>query len=320
MAKYLITGGAGFIGSHLVETLVAQGEQVVVLDNLATGKLENLNPSRHGPGGLEFIQADMRDYDTCLKAMRGVDYVLHQAARPSVQRSVDDPILSHDVNLNGGLNVLKAAVDSGVKRLISASSSSVYGDREDPKAPKKETMRHNPMSPYAANKVAMEYYCQVFYKVYGLETVCLRYFNVFGPRQDPHSHYAAVIPKFIFSLMDGAPPVIFGDGGQSRDFTYVSNVVQANLAACTAPGIGGMAINVAAGENHDLLELTRIIKELLGSKVEPEHAPPRTGDVRHSLADISRAQKYLDYKVGIGFKEGLAILVDLAKKGEYLPA
>ncbi len=320
MAKYLITGGAGFIGSHLAETLVSMGEDVVVLDNLATGKLDNLNPCRHGPGRLDFIQDDIRDLDACMKAMEGVEYVLHQAARPSVQRSVDNPLLSHDVNLNGGLNILKAAADSGVKRLVSASSSSVYGDRKDPKAPKQETMRQNPMSPYAANKVAMEYYCQVFYKVYGLETVCLRYFNVFGPRQDPHSHYAAVIPKFIFSMMDGVAPVIFGDGRQSRDFTYVTNVVNANLAACKADGVAGMVINVAAGENHDLLELTQIIKRLLGSDLEPEHAPARTGDVRHSLADISRARKYLDFEVGVGFEGGLALLVDLAKKGEYLPA
>jgi UDP-N-acetylglucosamine 4-epimerase len=224
------------------------------------------------------------------QAIKGVDYVLHQAARPSVQRSVDDPILSHDVNLNGGLNMLKAAVDAGVKRFVSASSSSVYGDRKDPTAPKQEDMRHNPMSPYAANKVAMEHYCQVFYKVYGLETVCLRYFNVFGPRQDPHSHYAAVIPKFMYALNENKPPMVFGDGRQSRDFTYISNVVQANLGACKAPGAPGQVINIAGGRSYDLLTLIGILKRLMGVKVQPEFGPARTGDVKHSLADITRAQ------------------------------
>ncbi|MCA1905032.1 MAG: SDR family oxidoreductase [Desulfarculus sp.] len=318
MAKYLITGGAGFIGGHLAETLVKDGQEVVVLDNLATGKRENLIPAQNGPGQLTFIEGDIRDLATCHRAMEGVDYVLHQAARPSVQRSVEDPILSHDINLNGGLNVLVAARDAKVKRLVSASSSSVYGDRQDPFAPKREDMDLRPKSPYAANKVAMEYYCRVFHQAYGLETVSLRYFNVFGPRQDPHSPYAAVIPKFIFALLEGRRPVIFGDGRQSRDFTYVTNVVAANLAACTAPGAAGLALNVASGGSHDLLELLAILERLIGVKAEPEFRPPRPGDVMASLADLNLTRSVLGYEIGIGYEEGLAILVDLARQGKYL--
>jgi len=318
MAKYLITGGAGFIGSHLAETLVKAGHDVVALDNLATGKRENLRPASQGPGRLTFIEGDIRDLATCRRAAEGADYVLHQAARPSVQRSIEDPILSHDVNLNGGLNVLVAARDAGVKRLVSASSSSVYGDRKDPFAPKREDMDLRPKSPYAANKVAMEYYCRVFHQAYGLETVSLRYFNVFGPRQDPHSPYAAVIPKFIFALLDGQRPVIFGDGRQSRDFTYITNVVAANLAACSAPGAPGLAINVASGGSHDLLELLDSLQRLTGRRAEPEFRPPRSGDVLASLADLSRARAVLGYEIGVGFDQGLAILVDLAQQGRYL--
>lgn len=318
MSKYLITGGAGFIGSHLAETLVAQGQDVVVLDNLATGKRENLKPASQGPGSLTFMEDDIRDLAACRRAMAGVDYVLHQAARPSVQRSVEDPLQSHDVNLTGTTNLLVAAKDAGVKRFVSASSSSVYGDREDPASPKQEDMDPRPMSPYAANKVAMEFYCRAFHKSYGLETVMLRYFNVFGPRQDPGSAYAAVIPKFIFALMDGQPPQVHGDGRQSRDFTYISNVVAANLAACTAPGAAGQAINVASGVSHDLLELLDILQGLLGTQVSPSFGPSRVGDVRYSLADLDKARRLLGYQVGIGFGEGLAILVDLAKQGRYL--
>lgn len=318
MARYLITGGAGFIGGHLAETLVKDGQEVVVLDNLATGKRENLIPAQNGPGQLTFIEGDIRDLATCHRAMEGVDYVLHQAARPSVQRSVEDPILSHDINLNGGLNVLVAARDAKVRRFVSASSSSVYGDRKDPFAPKREDMDMRPKSPYAANKVAMEYYCRVFHQAYGLETVCLRYFNVFGPRQDPHSPYAAVIPKFIFALLDGQRPVIFGDGRQSRDFTYVTNVVAANLAACTAPGAPGLALNVASGGSHDLLGLLAILERLIGVQAEPEFRPARAGDVMASLADLSLTRSVLGYQIGIGYEEGLAILVDLARQGKYL--
>ena len=216
MPKYVITGGAGFIGSHLAENLVKQGHQVVVLDNLATGKEENLLPAQKGPGSLEFIRGDIRDLKACQKAMEGADYVLHQAARASVQRSMENPALTTEVNVNGSLNVMIAAKDAGVKRMVSASSSSIYGDRKDPLAPKREDMDPRPMSPYAASKLSVENYLQAFHRAYGLETVSLRYFNVFGARQDPNSDYAAVIPKFLFLLMDGKKPVIFGDGRQSR--------------------------------------------------------------------------------------------------------
>ena len=318
MAKYLISGGAGFIGSHLAETLVARGQDVVVLDNLSSGKRENLRPAQDGPGRLTFIEGDMRELDTCRRAMESVDYVLHQAARPSVQRSIEDPLLSHAVNVTGGLNMLVAAKDAGVKRFVSASSSSVYGDRQDPQAPKHEGMDLRPMSPYAANKVAMEHYCQVFHKAYGLETVLLRYFNVFGPRQDPNSHYAAVIPKFLFCLLENQSPPIYGDGRQSRDFTYVSNVVAANLAACDAPGAAGQAFNVASGGSHDLLELLEVLGRLTGSQVGPEFRPPRAGDVRYSLASLDKTSRVLGYRLEVGFEEGLARVVELARQGRYL--
>ena len=319
MPRYLITGGAGFIGSHLAETLIKRGEEVVVLDNLSTGKRENLNPAENGPGKLTFIQGDMRDADICRQAMQGVEFVLHQAARPSVQRSVEDPMLSHDVNVNGGLNILIAAKDAGVKRVVAASSSSVYGDRQPADAPKQEEMDPRPMSPYAANKVALEVYYRVFHKVYGLETVALRYFNVFGPRQDPFSAYAAVIPRFIFALLDGKRPIVFGDGKQSRDFTYIDNVVKANLAACTAPGAAGQVFNVASGTSQSLMRLLELLEKLTGQKADPEFGPPRNGEVRYSLADLSRARQVLGYKVEVGFEQGLARLVELAQKGRYLP-
>jgi nucleoside-diphosphate-sugar epimerase len=318
LARYLITGGAGFIGSHLAETLVSQGHDVVVLDNLATGKRENLIPAQAGPGRLTFIEGDIRDGETCRRAAEGVDYVLHQAARASVQRSIEDPLLSHDVNVTGGLNVLNAARLAGVKRLVSASSSSVYGNRLPLDAPKHEGLEPLPMSPYAANKVAMEMYCRVFHKVYGLETVSLRYFNVFGSRQDPDSPYAAVIPRFLFALMDGQAPVAFGDGKQSRDFTHISNVVAANLAACTAPEAPGRAFNVASGASHDLLELHAILSRLLDRDVALTFGPPRQGDVRYSLADLSQSKEVLGYSVGVGFEDGLAMLADLARQGRYL--
>jgi UDP-N-acetylglucosamine 4-epimerase len=320
MSRYLITGGAGFIGSHLAETLIKLGEEVVVLDNLATGKRENLNPAENGPGKFTFIEGDMRDAEVCRQAMQGVDYVLHQAARPSVQRSVEDPMLSHDVNVNGGLNILIAAKDAGVKRVVAASSSSVYGDRQPVDAPKQEDMDPRPMSPYAANKVALEYYYSVFYKTYGLEIVALRYFNVFGPRQDPHSAYAAVIPRFMFALLDGKQPTVFGDGKQSRDFTYIDNVVQANLSACTAPDAAGQVFNVASGSSQSLLRMLELLEKLTGIKADPEFAPPRTGDVRYSLADLSRAQEVLGYKLEVDFEQGLARLVELAQQGKYLPS
>ena len=319
MSRYLITGGAGFIGSHLAETLVGQGQEVVVLDNLSSGKRENLSPAQGGPGELTLLEGDIRDLETCQRAMQGVDYVLHQAARASVKRSMENPLLSHDVNVTGGMNLLWAAKEAGVKRMVCASSSSVYGDREPLDAPKREDMEPLPKSPYAANKTAMEYYCRVFYQAFGLETVCLRYFNVFGPRQDPDSDYAAVIPKFLFALLEGRKPLIHGDGRQSRDFTYVSNVVAANLAACTAPKAAGRTVNVAAGQSHDLLRLIQVLQKLTGARVEPEFGPPREGDVRYSLADLELARELLGYQPRVSFEQGLERLVDLARAGKYLP-
>ena len=320
MPKYVITGGAGFIGSHLAETLVKQGQQVTVLDNLATGKEENLLPAQQGPGSLEFINGDIRNLEDCQKAMQGADYVLHQAARASVQRSMENPALTTEVNVNGSLNVMIAAKDAGVKRMVSASSSSIYGDRKDPLAPKREDMDPRPMSPYAASKLSVENYLQAIHRAYGLETVSLRYFNVFGARQDPNSDYAAVIPKFLFRLMAGEKPVIFGDGKQSRDFTYIDNVVQANLAACHTPGVAGQVFNVASGASHDLLDLLRLLGGLLGVEAEAEFADPRPGDVRASLADLSRIKQALGYEITVDFAGGLGILVELAKKGQYLAA
>lgn len=319
MAVYLITGGAGFIGSHLADALVKRSEDVVVLDNLDTGKRDNLIPAQDGPGNLTLIQGDIRDLAVCNRAMQGVDYVLHLAARPSVKRSIDDPLLSHEVNVTGGLNVLFAAKEAGVKRLVNVSSSSVYGDRKPIDTPKVESMPPLPVSPYAVNKLAMENYCSVFYKVYGVETVSLRYFNVFGPRQEPDSPYAAVIPRFLFSLLADKPPVVFGDGGQSRDFTYIDNVVSASLAACTAVGAAGGVFNVAGGVSHDLIELFEILSRLVGKRVEPKFDPPRQGDVRYSLADLTRSREILGYQAAVDFEQGLARIVELARQGKYYP-
>jgi len=297
---FLITGGAGFIGSHLVERLVRDGQHVRVLDNLSTGKWENIEPFL---AAVEFITGDIRDLKVVQQAVEGVDYVLHQAAVPSVPRSVKDPLVTNSANVDGTLNILIAARDAGVKRVVYASSSSVYGDT--PILPKREEMRPTPRSPYAVSKLAGELYCQVFYHVYGLETVALRYFNVFGPRQDPKSQYAAVVPKFITALLRGEPPTIFGDGEQSRDFTYVENVVEANLLAAKAPGVAGQVFNIACGERLTVNQLAAILSEIIGVNLEPEHVPPRPGDVRYSLADISKARKLLGYEVKVDVREGL---------------
>ncbi len=318
MSSYLITGGAGFIGSHLAETLVGQGHAVRVLDNLATGKEANLEASRHGPGGLEFMLGDITVLEDCRAAVRDVDYVLHQAARPSVPRSIKDPLATHQANATGSLNVLIAAQQAGVKRVVMASSSSVYGNVEPPDEPKKETLYPRPLSPYAASKVAMEHYAAAFYASYGLETVCLRYFNIFGPRQDPDSPYAAVIPKFLFSLLADESPPVHGDGRQSRDFTHVDNAVAANLAACLAPDAPGQAINVAAGVSHDLIELLEVLSELTGKRVEADFQDPRPGDVRYSLADLAKARRLLGYEIAVDFYQGLRRLVELAGQGRYL--
>ena len=318
MANYLITGGAGFIGSHLAAALTGRGDSVVVLDDLSTGSEDNLGPARQGAGDLRFLRGDICDYAACQEAVDDVDYVIHLAARARVQRSIENPEATHQVNVNGGLNVLNAARRAGVKRVVYASSSSVYGDRSDPAAAKREDMDIRPASPYAAGKASLESYCRAYTRSMGLETVSLRYFNVFGPRQDPNSQYAAVIPRFLFAILNGQTPVVYGDGRQSRDFTYIDNVVQANLAACTAPRAAGEVYNIASGRSIDLLTLLDMLSRLTGKEAAPQFAEPRTGDVRHSLADLRRAQADLDYRVLVDFEQGLSRIVDLAREGKYL--
>lgn len=305
MATYLVTGAAGFIGSNLVEALLARGERVRGIDNFLTGKRENLDAAIGAgtPDQVTFDEVDIRNLDDVRAAMEGVDYVLHQAALPSVPRSVDDPIASNDVNVTGTLNVLVAARDAGIKRVVYAASSSAYGD--NPTLPKVETMAVNPKSPYAVNKLVGEYYCKVFHGIYGLETVGLRYFNVFGPRQDPRSQYAAVIPRFITALLAGTSPTVYGDGEQSRDFTYIENVVEANLRACSAPQAPGSVVNIACGERYTLNQVLDILRHLIGADVAATYDENRRGDVKHSLADIGAARELLGYDPVVSFEEGL---------------
>jgi len=305
MSTYLVTGGAGFIGSHIVEELVRRGETVRVLDNFATAKRENLLPFCDA---VEIVEGDVRSYHIVREAVQGVDFVLHQAALPSVPRSVRDPITSNEVNVGGTLNLLDAAREAGVKRVVYASSSSVYGDSEV--LPKREDMMPAPLSPYAVSKLAGEKYCQVFSRIYGLETVCLRYFNVFGPRQDPTSQYSAVIPKFIAAMKRGEAPTIYGDGRQSRDFTYVENTVAANLLACRAEGVSGEVFNIACGERFTLLDLVAELNVILGTQIEPRFDQDRKGDVRHSLADIEKAKRGLGFTVQTDFRTGLRKTVE----------
>jgi len=312
MANYLVTGGAGFIGSHIVEELLKRGEKVRVIDNLLTGKIENISNFLKK---IEFLEADLRDMDMVQKAVRGVDYILHQAAIPSVPRSIIDPISSNSANVDGTLNLLVVAKEAKVRRVVIASSSSVYGDSEV--LPKSEDMKTNSLSPYAVTKLVEELYGSVFYKIYGLETVSLRYFNVFGPRQDPTSQYSAAIPKFITRMLEGKSPVIFGNGEQSRDFTYVKNVVNANILAASSPKVGhGEVINIACGNRITLNELVNKINEIIGTNIKPEYTAPRLGDVKHSLADISRAKKLLDYTVEVPFIEGLKATIDWYRSNE----
>ncbi len=300
MSKYLVTGGAGFIGSHIVETLLRDHHEVRVFDNLATGKWENIEPfAKH----IVWIQGDLRDFDAVDGAVRGVDYVLHQAALASVPRSIDDPGTTNQVNVQGTINVLEAAKRHGVRKVVYASSSSVYGDSET--LPKVEDMTPNPKSPYAISKLAAEWYCRTYSHIYGLPTVSLRYFNVFGPRQDPTSQYAAVVPILITALLEKRAPTIFGDGEQSRDFTYIDNVVAANLAACESPHPGGEVYNVACGSRFTLNNLYERLKKIVGVDVGPEYGPPRPGDVRHSQASIRAIQKDLRYAVRVDFEQGL---------------
>ena len=301
MTTFLVTGGAGFIGSNLCETLLADGHRVRVLDDLSSGKEENL---KEAGGQIDFIKGDIRDMATVLKAVKGVDYVVHLAALGSVPRSVEDPASTHEVNATGTLNVLRASKEAGVKRVVYASSSSVYGDT--PVLPKREDMLPTPQSPYAVSKLTGEHYCRVFNMVYGLETVAMRYFNVYGKRQDPASQYAAVIPKFITSLIVGIAPTIFGDGGQTRDFTFVEDCNQANYKACLAKGCAGEVFNVGYGERIDLNGLYAMIKKSALSSIEPVYALPRVGDIRDSLADISKAKKMIPYAPAYDINAGIA--------------
>jgi nucleoside-diphosphate-sugar epimerase len=307
MARYLITGIAGFIGSTLASTLVEQGHEVRGIDNLSTGNLENLADIRHA---ISFEQTDLCDMAGVRAACEGIDFVLHQGALASVPRSVKDPQTSHESNINGTLNLLIAARDAKVRRIVYAASSSAYGDQ--PTQPKHEEMPPMPLSPYAVQKLTCEYYIQSFYRAYGLEGVCLRYFNIFGPRQAADSPYSGVIAQFIYKMMAGETPTIFGDGLTSRDFNYVDNAVSANLLACQAPSdvATGRVFNVGTGRSHTLNEVYATIAEHLGFKGKPNYGPERAGDIKHSLASIERARKELGYEPKIHFHEGLKKTVD----------
>jgi nucleoside-diphosphate-sugar epimerase len=316
MATYLVTGVAGFIGSTLARAVLAQGGKVVGFDNFSTGKRENLADIQ---GRVDLHEADLLDLDALHQACRGVDFVFHEAAIPSVPRSVKDPLGNNRANVDGTLNVLVAARDAKVKRVIYAASSSAYGDT--PTLPKREDMPPNPISPYATAKLASEYYMTSFYRCYGLETVCLRYFNVFGPRQDPSSPYSGVLAKFITQMLKGDQPTIFGDGKQSRDFTFVENVVDANLLACKAEAkeVAGRVFNVATARRTDLYQTFQILKKLTGYTGDVKYADERAGDVKHSLADISRAEQHLGYKPKVDFEEGLRRTIEWYRSREREP-
>ena len=306
--RALVTGGGGFIGCHLVSRLLREGHEVRVLDNFATGRRENLTGLE---GEIEVVEGDIQSYERAHTAIRGCELVFHEAALPSVPRSVQDPLTSNAANVIGTLNVLLAARDSEVRRVVFASSSSIYGANRQ--LPKREDQPTLPISPYAVAKLAGEGYCRAFSEVYGLETVSLRYFNVFGPKQDPRSEYAAVVPKFITALLAGRPPTVHGDGEQTRDFTYVDNVVEANLLAADAEGIAGRTYNVATGRRVSLNELVERLKALTGSELEATHSPPRAGDVRDSLADVTRAERELGYRPEVDFEEGLKRTLDFLR-------
>ena len=309
MRTFLVTGGAGFIGSHIATALVERGDRVRVLDNLCTGHLSNL---AHLEGRIEFIRADLNDAGDVAKAVRDVDCVFHDAALASVPRSVETPLDTNAACVTGTVNLLDLARKAGVRRLVYAASSSAYGDQ--PTSSKRETDLPAPISPYGAAKLAAEFYCQAFTATYGIETVSIRYFNVFGPRQDPNSQYSAVIPLFITAMLSGRRPTIYGDGQQSRDFTYVANVVHGNLLAADAPTAAGRVFNVANGKQTSLLELIAALNELLGTNVEPVLAPARVGDVRESLADITQARKHLKYEPVVEFDDGLRRSIEYYKQ------
>src|SRR5437867_3007612 len=300
MAVYVVTGGGGFIGSHIVEELLRRNETVKVIDNFSTGKPENVAPFKDDA---EIIEADLAEVNHLAEWLRGADYVIHQAAIPSVPKSIVDPVKSHHANVNGTLRLLVACREAGVKRVVYASSSSLYGD--SPTLPKHEGMMPNPLSPYGAQKLFAEIYCQVFTRAYGLETVSLRYFNVFGPRQDATSQYSGVLALFIPAVLEDRRPKIYGDGLQSRDFTYVKNVVDANLLACQVPGVAGQVFNIACGDRITINAMLQQINKITGKDIAPIYADPRPGDIKHSQADITRAKEHLGYQPKISFEEGL---------------
>jgi len=311
MANFLVTGGAGFIGSNIVKALLNRGDWVRVLDDFSTGKRENVSFAGLSPeltNNLDTLEGDIADLATCRQAVDGVQCILHQAAIPSVPRSVALPLESNRANINGTLNLLVAARDAGVKRLIFASSSAVYGNA--PGFPRKETIAPAPLSPYAVQKLTAEHYLRIFYELYGLETVSLRYFNVFGPHQDPDSEYAAVIPRFIKALLAGAQPTVYGDGEQSRDFTYVDNIIYGNLLAVEAEDAPGKVMNLACGGQLSLNQLLALLREITGSDVEAVYTDPRPGDVRHSRADITLSEQVLNYKTQVPLEDGLRRAVD----------
>jgi UDP-glucose 4-epimerase len=304
MAVYAVTGGGGFIGSHIAEELLRRNETVKIIDNFSTGKRENVEPFHKA----ELFETDISESSNLAQILKGVDYVIHQAAIPSVPKSIIDPLKSHQANVNGTLQLLIAARDAGVKRVVYASSSSLYGD--SPTLPKHEGMMPNPLSPYGAQKLFAEMYCQVFTRAYGLETVSLRYFNVFGPRQDATSQYSGVLALFIPAVLENRRPTIHGDGEQSRDFTYVKNVVEANLLACKAPGVAGEAFNVACGERITVNSMLQQINQITGKDIAPIHGDSRPGDIKHSQADITKARNLLGYEPRISFAEGLGHTIE----------
>nr|MBU1328559.1 SDR family oxidoreductase [Candidatus Omnitrophota bacterium] len=307
--KFLVTGGAGFIGSHIVDALVGNGDKVTVLDDFSSGRMENLAGVINK---IELIKGDIRSKDIVKKAVEGIDYVLHQAALRSVPKSLANPELYNDVNINGTLNILTASRDAKVKRVVMASSSSIYGDID--RFPEREDFLPQLISPYGLTKLAAEYYSRIFSKIYGLETVNLRYFNVFGPRQSLENEYAVVIPKFVTCILKDEPPPIHGDGKQTRDFTYVANVVQANIKSATTPGIICEVFNIACGKAYSVLDIVKYVNKILGKNILPAFGPIRTGDAKHTLADISRVKKLIGFKPEIGFEEGLKNTIEYFSK------
>ncbi|MDP2911568.1 MAG: SDR family oxidoreductase [Candidatus Omnitrophota bacterium] len=308
--KFLVTGGAGFIGSHIVDALVGNGDKVTVLDDFSSGRMENLESVINR---IELVKGDIRDKDLVKKAVEGADYILHQAALRSVPKSLANPEFYNDVNINGTLNILTAARDAKVKRVVTASSSSIYGEIE--KFPQREDFLPQLISPYGLTKLAGEYYSRIFSRIYGLETVNLRYFNVFGPRQSLENEYAVVIPKFIACILADVKPPIHGDGKQTRDFTYVANVVQANIKSAVTPGIKCEIFNIACGKAYSVLDIIKYVNKILGKNILPEFGPIRAGDAKHTLADISRAKKLIGFKPEVGFEDGLKKTIEYFNNG-----